>query len=77
MSDDFTKYEAMRDAAVGAEDVYRAAAEDGVDAITRMRLIRAVFSLSPRQAKEVIIRAEGQASSLEEYQGKIADNLHK
>lgn len=75
MADDFTKYEKMRSAGEGPEDVYRAAATDGVDAIARVRLIRAVYSLSPGQAKEVIVRADGESSSLDEHQGKIADAL--
>ena len=77
MTDDFTKYEAMRQAGAGPEDVYRAASQDGIDPITRIRLIRAVYSLSPGQAKEVMVRAEGQASSREEYQSKISDNLQE
>ena len=44
MADDFTKYEAMRRDGAMPEDVYRAAKEDGVDTITRIRLIRAVYS---------------------------------
>lgn len=75
MTDDFTKYEAMRNSGVASEDVYRAAMQDGLDAITRIRLIRVIYSLSLTQAKEVIVRAEGQASSLDDYQSKIADKL--
>jgi hypothetical protein len=73
MPDNFTRYDAMRSAGVAAVDVYRAAADDGIDAITRIRLIRIVFALSPGQAKQVMIQAEGQATSLDEYQGKIAE----
>jgi hypothetical protein len=46
-----------------------------LDTITLIRLIRAVFSLSPGQAKEVKIRAEGLAASLDQYQSRIADDL--
>lgn len=73
MPDNFSKYETMRDRGAGPEDVYRAAAQNGTDSVTLIRVIRAVFSLSPRQAKEVVVRAEELADSLDEYQGKIAD----
>jgi hypothetical protein len=75
MTDNFGKYELMRDSGSTAEQVYLAAVEDGFDAITRVRLVRAVFALSPRQAKEVIVRAERQAESLDQYQEKIAQSL--
>jgi hypothetical protein len=75
MADDFSKYEAMRNSGSTPEEVYRAALQDGFDTITRIRLIRAVYSLSPGQAKEVMVRAEDLAASLDEYQSKIADGL--
>ena len=75
MADDFSKYEAMRNSGSAPEEVYRAAIRDGIDAIARIRLIRFVFSLSPRQAKEVMVRAEGRAASLDQFQNKIADVL--
>jgi hypothetical protein len=75
MADDFSKYEAMRQSGSTPEEVYRAAVRDGVDSIARIRLIRVVYALSPGQAKEVIVRAEGLSTSLDQYQGKIADNL--
>ncbi len=75
MNDNFSKYEAMRDSGSAPEEVYRAAVRDGVDLIARIRLIRAVYSLSPGQAKEVMVRAEHLAASLDEFQGKIAENL--
>jgi len=75
VNDDFSKYETMKNAGASAEDVYREALKSGVDPITRIRLIRAVYSLSPRQAKEVFVIAEGQAESLDEFQGKVADVL--
>jgi hypothetical protein len=75
MTDNFRKYELMRDSGSTAEHVYLAAVENGIDAITRVRLVRAVFALSPRQAKEVIVRAERRADSLDQYQEKIAQAL--
>ena len=77
MTDDFLRYESMRNAGTGPEAVYLEAVKNGVDSITCIRLIRAVYSLSPRQAKEVMVRAEGCASTLNEYQGKLADDLLK
>jgi hypothetical protein len=77
MSDDFSKYERMKEAGTSPEDVYREANRSGIDTITRIRMIRAVYSLSPREAKEVWVRAEGEADSLDEYQGKIAAELSK
>jgi hypothetical protein len=75
MSDDFSKYEAMRNSGSTPEDVYQAAVRDGVDDIARIRLIRAVYSLSLKQAKELMGRAEGLAASLDQYQSQIADEL--
>lgn len=75
MGDDFSKYAAMRDAGSLPEEVYREALRDGVEPITRIRLLRAVYVLSPRDAKEVVVRAHGSASSLDEFQGNIADSL--
>lgn len=73
--DDFTKYEKMKAAGSSPEDQYREATTDGIDPITRIRMIRTVCALSPRQAKEVVVRAECQAASLSQYQGEIADHL--
>jgi hypothetical protein len=75
MFDDFTKYEKMKAAGSSPEDLYREATRDGVDPITRIRLIRTVCALSPGQAKEVVVRVESQAASLDQYQGRIADHL--
>lgn len=72
MTDNFSKYELRRDSASTAEQVYQETVHDGIDAITRIRLIRAIFSLSPREAKEVMVRAEGLAESLDQYQERIA-----
>ena len=75
MKDDFSNYESMRDAGSSPEELYQEAVRRGVDAITRIRLLRAVCALSPRQAKEVVVRAEGQAESLNQHQAKIAEDL--
>ena len=49
--------------------------QDGLDPIARIRMIRAVYSLSPRQAKEVLLRAEGIATSLDQFQSALATRL--
>lgn len=67
MTDDFTKYETMRDAGSSPEELYREAVRSGVEPITRIRLIRTVCALSPGQAKEVVLRAEGEAESLDQH----------
>jgi hypothetical protein len=66
MKDDFSKYEMMRDSGSSPEDVYREAVKDGIDPIGRIRLIRAVHALTPGQAKEIVLRAEGDAESLDQ-----------
>ena len=75
MSDDYSKYETMKHSGSSPEDVYREASRDGIDPIGRIRLIAAVYSLSPGQAKEVVVRAEGEAESLDRHQDQIAEDL--
>ena len=75
MRDDFSRYEKMKETGSSPEEVYREAVKSRVDAITRIRLVRAVYSLSPGQAKEVIARAEGHAEALDQHQANIAENL--
>jgi hypothetical protein len=55
--DDFSKYEAMRAQGATPEQVYAAAAADGLDLITLIRLIRRVCGLTLAQAKTVIAAA--------------------
>lgn len=75
MTDSFSKYEAMKQAGVVAEQVYLQAVRDNIDPITRIRLIRSVFSLSAREAKEVTIRAEGESESLDQFQEELAKKM--
>jgi hypothetical protein len=77
MQEDFTKYEAMKAAGASAEQVYQQAMRDGIDAITRNRLIRAVFSLTHAAAKEVIVRADGRGKSLDEFQARIVEAVNE
>ena len=75
MNDDFSKYHQQRRDGATAEQVFRVGAQGGLDLITRIRMIRAVYGLSPMQAKEVMLRAEEIAGSLEEHQQRIANTL--
>jgi hypothetical protein len=68
MSDDFSRYEAMRDAGAEPVLVYRSAKADGLDPVTLIRLLRRVYHLSLVEAKEVSIIADDLAGSLTEYQ---------
>src|SRR5262245_4064920 len=53
MAEDFRRYEAMRDAGADPQAVYQAAQRDGLDGIALIRLLRAVFSLTLREAVDV------------------------
>jgi hypothetical protein len=61
--DDFTKYRRMRDEGADAAAVCRCAVNDGVDPIPRLRMLRAVFGLDLRDAKEVMIAVEGHTAT--------------
>jgi hypothetical protein len=56
-------------------EVYRKAMADQVGAIARVRLIRAVFGLSPLEAKEIIAKAEYGEKSLGSHQADLAKSL--
>jgi len=73
--DDFAKYEEMRAAGANAGQVYLAAEKSGADFPCCLRLLRKVFGLSLVEAKEVIIVASGQATSLSEYQERFLEPL--
>ena len=75
MIDHFPKYEEMKRSGSSPDEVYRQAIDDKVDLITRIRMIRSVFGLSPGGAKEVVVRAAGESKSLDQHQEKIANEL--
>lgn len=77
MSDDFSRYEAMKAAGETPESAYRAARADGLDFAAGIRMLRGVFGLSFPEAKEVTLKAEGIADSLDAHQGRIADVLER
>ncbi|MES2789720.1 MAG: hypothetical protein V4719_08870 [Planctomycetota bacterium] len=71
MTDDFTKYFHMKDNGSTAEQVYLEATRDEIDLISRIRLIRKVFSLSLGDAKDVFLRSEGLTTSRDEFQERL------
>jgi hypothetical protein len=75
--DDFSRYEAMRDAGAEPALVYRCAKADGVDAVILIRLLRRVYHLSLVQAKEVSVIADDLAPSLTEFQETVIPPLEK
>lgn len=77
MTDDFRRYEAMRDAGADPQAVYRSAKADGLDWVTRIRLIRRLFDLSLVEAKEVGVIADGLAASLEQYQERFIEPVQE
>jgi hypothetical protein len=52
--DDFSEYERLRDLGFTPKQVHEAAKADGLDSITRVRLIRRIFDLSLGDAKRAI-----------------------
>jgi hypothetical protein len=75
--DYFAKYETMKSDGTSAVEVYRAALADGLDPITRIRLLRTVFGLSLAEAKEVTIVASESAKSLDDFQSGIAQQIEE
>ena len=72
--DDFKKYREMRESGADTTAVYQQAIADGVDPITVVRMMRAVFALDLAQAKEAIAIAEGEPS-LSAAQSKLVGGL--
>ena len=56
-------------------EAYRAIRNTGKQRLECVRDIRQVFNLELGEAKEVMVICEGEASSLHEYQGNIAQWL--
>jgi hypothetical protein len=75
VNDDFSKYEQLKRGGASPEDVLLEAGRDGLDLITKIRLVRTVFSLDAAQAKNVLVRAEGWAASSDEHQANILRHL--
>jgi len=74
--DDFVKYRALRGQGACSIEIWRQAEADGVDPITRIRLLREVFCLSLVEAKEVSVQARCN-SDLVGYQETLVEGLNK
>ena len=71
MAVELTKYSALRDQGGTADEVYRQMRRDGVQAIAAIGPLRRLFDLSLIQAKEVLVRVDEHAASLNDYQGQL------
>lgn len=60
---------------MSAHDAYRRARQMGVTEVDSIRMLRSVFELSLRDAKEVTIVASGTATSLEEHEASVASDV--
>ena len=58
-------------------EVFREVLSSTGDRIAAIRIIREQFGLDLRQAKEVMLQAEGTASSLDEHLERVADSLEE
>ena len=74
--EDYSKYIAMRDHGVRAEEVFRQARHDGLDTVTCLRMVRQVFNLSLIEGKAVMIKADTEVS-LQEHEAKLVPGLKK
>jgi hypothetical protein len=72
---EFSEYERKREEGADAIAVYRAARADGLTEIDSIRMLRDVFTMSLRQAKEVTIVATGTARNLAEHEQQLAAEL--
>lgn len=71
-----TDYDAMRAVGRSAVEVCEAALADGLDTFAAIRLLRRLFDLDLRQAKEALVQARGGAS-LSEHEERIAAALEQ
>ena len=72
--EDFAQFEALKTSGASPEEVFLAA-EKARDRMAAFRAVRVVFSLSVPQAKEVMLRAYGEASSLDEHEESLLPAL--
>jgi hypothetical protein len=75
MHDDWHIYEQMRDSGVSSHDVYKQGQLHDLDRFALIRMLRSVFSLGLGQAKEVMLQADGIASSLSEHEERLLPAL--
>jgi hypothetical protein len=72
--EDDPDFQEMQAKGESPESVYLVAKEK-FDRMAAIRVIRAIFGLSLESAKEVIVRADGEAASLTEYQERLLPDL--
>lgn len=75
MMDDFQKYKEFADQGATPNDISLAAKAEGGHFIERIKLVRQIFGLSLKEAKEVTIVADGLGTSLDDYQAKLIPGL--
>jgi len=71
---DFSPYIACRDKGASALTVWRQAEADGMDPVSRIRLLRELFGLTLIEAKAVSIQARTGAN-LQAYQEGLVEGL--
>lgn len=62
---------------VTPHDVFREVLSTTGDRIAALRAVRERFGLDLKQAKEVMLQAEGTASSLDEHLERVADAIEE
>jgi hypothetical protein len=77
MMDEFKKYSELAEQGATPNDISLAAKADGVGFMERLKLVRQIFALSVKEAKEVTIVADGLGTSLDDYQAKLVPALEK
>lgn len=73
--DNFSKYEQMKTDGYSPEDIYQQAKSDKFDFSACIRMLRSVFHFSFVEAKEITLRANNLAISLNEYQETLFDDI--
>lgn len=71
---DSTPYAQLKERGASPVEVWRQAEADGLDSITRIRLVRELFGLTLVEAKAVSIEARS-GSSLEQHQAELVAGL--
>lgn len=74
-TEEFYLYVSMCLGGATPREVYLQAKTDGLGDISCVRLLRAVFSLSLIEAKEIVVTVSGRAKSLLEHQANLAPAL--
>jgi len=72
---EFTRYVELATAGATRVEVYRAGRAAGLGEIDAIRMLRYVFGMSLKEAKETSIMASGSAGSLKEHEEEIARQL--